>query len=165
MWMSHIFSLVQIRKFSTFCTFDIFFFDFLSFDILSFRRLLFDVFPSTLCRSTFFFRCFASSIFCLFDILLFDVLTFDLLPPISYFYLLHLSIFDKFISLSFHIHVSLQEKQQQEKSFKISLKEFFRLFSQKYLHADYTQFSRKNKLTKSFLHSFPLFFLRFSSLL
>jgi len=36
----------------------------------------------------------------------------------TYFYLLHRSIFNKFISLEFHIHVSLQEKQQHQKSFQ-----------------------------------------------
>jgi hypothetical protein len=78
MCMNHVFSSIQIRKFSTFCTFDIFFFDFLTFDVY---------FSSFFLRHyvvrRFFFRYFASSIFCLFDILLFDVLTFDLLPPIQ----------------------------------------------------------------------------------
>ncbi len=47
----------------------------------------------------------------------------------TYFHLLHRSIFNKFISLEFHIHVSFKEKQQQENLFKISLKQFFRHFS------------------------------------
>jgi hypothetical protein len=53
-------------------------------------------------------------------------------------YLLHFSIFNKFISFSFHIHITAEKENSNNKRdlFKISLTEFFKYFSRGDFHTD-----------------------------
>jgi len=82
----------------------------------------------------------------------------------NYLHPLYLSIFNKFISLSFHIPRFIRDKTIATETFsRLISRKLFRHFSWKYFHTDSTQFSRQNKSTNPSFHSFSFFFLLFSS--